>query len=669
MSEQLDPTADQWGGEILRAPIPLSRDPFVNTPLLAAGRAEGGEERFWISTWNSNVGCLGALVTEFGEARLYRFDGERFHGGFYSAALEDNDTLWLCGDLARVGRLTLSTGACEEFETGAPEALVYQGMALDRETGKLFALAYDYTAATAFSFDTRARRTAALHTGVSVDHYMRYGFPNGDGTYSFIVHCPGETMVHWDPRTETVEAVRYCDQQEGRGGGATNYVMGDERGYRYLPNFGWYDPRRRCFGAEGPRPEREMTWFARQGRRAWGVTDRGGEVEIGRWDMTSGEVRELCTIPDAHLHNMNVTSAGQVVAVNIYGEFFRFDGESGALERSRRLPTDSYGGVDCLCRIDADRLLGTPFITQRFWEVNLRTGQGYDCGRAAPGAGEVLKTWKIGGKIYMAAYTGGELVEYDPAQHPHFPENPRTVADPPGGMRPMGQAADGRHIYYSCSAEYGTLGSAVTRYDTVTGEARYARNPLPEQQVVSLCYDPATRSLLGATSMHADCQSCAPVAELCYFVRFDPDTLEVREQVAAPAGAQWAAVEGPLSDGRYLCTCALAPGGSYWDQRGLHWFALDAATLLVPPASAMVAAPDDLRMIRYAGKPGFFVLRRGQRVEVWYFQGSEGRIARVLTTEAEGWGVWVQEESVYLAGKREIVVLEGCLQGLAAGDA
>lgn len=239
-----------------------------------------------------------------------------------------------------------------------------------------------------------------------------------------------------------------------------------------------------------------MTWFARRGRRAWGTTHEHGNARVGLWDMDSGAVHDVCTVPDSQVLNMNLTESGKIVAVNIYGEFMRFDGESGALEMSRRLPTDACGAIDCLCRIDENRLLGTPFITQRFWEVDLKTGRGVDCGRAAPGCGEVLRTWKLGGKVYMAAYTGGELVEYDPAVHPHFPENPRVVAVPPHGMRPVASADDGRRIFYACSHPYGHLGSILTRYDTRTGEAVYRDDPLPEQQIHSLCYVKASRSLL-----------------------------------------------------------------------------------------------------------------------------------------------------------------------------
>jgi hypothetical protein len=122
---------------------------------------------------DSVSGTMGIVVTESGKERIYRFPS--IHSGFYSAAQEDGDTLWLCGDLSRVVRLTLSTGEIECCETGAPSALVFQGMALDQATGKLFAAAFPPPSTVAFSFDYRNRRpvkqyspsmSGALYAGV-----------------------------------------------------------------------------------------------------------------------------------------------------------------------------------------------------------------------------------------------------------------------------------------------------------------------------------------------------------------------------------------------------------------------------------------------------------------------------------------------------------------------
>ena len=649
-----------WRGKTVRVPVPKTRDPFVNTPLLPVGRDARGEERFWISTWNNNVGCLAALVTESGDYRVYRFRSPR-HGGFYSAAAEDENTLWLCGDLSRVVRLKLDTGKFEEFPTGAPSALVFSGMALDQRTGKLFAAAYPYPKCpqtTAFSFDFRAGKPVKIHDDIAAAHCMQLSFPNGDGTWSIVLQVPGQSLVRWDPVTETVTArnLEAHVDAERLAGGTAYRLIGDERGRWYFPARGWFEPKTAQFDPGGPRPQREMTWFAWRGARAWGADYVNGNIEIGVWDMATGQVRPISTIPDSQLHNVNLTASGKIVAVNMYGEFFRFDGDTGALELSKRLPTDSIGHTDRLRRIDAERLLGTPFITQRFWEVNLRTGRGADCGRAAPGAGEILLTWTMGRRIYLAAYGGGELMEYNPAQPARFPENPRVVADPPHGMRPVAGADAGRHLYYSCSSEYGTLGSVLTRYDTRTGATRYRHSPLPDQQIISLQYDKPAGCLVAGTTMHANCQSCPPTSDQSYFALIGADDLAVRRQAAAPKGTLYATVRGPMGRGRYLCLCH----GEF--EHGPRWFVLNVASFAVPALEATARMPGDTEVIGYAGRPGYFVLPVDGRIELWDMRVP--RCVRILRQPFPGVLFHVQDDSVYLIEPKTITVLEHCLRGM-----
>ena len=643
---------------LTRVPIPKVRDPFINITLTSVGPDQTVEERFWASTWNSNAGPLGLLVTESGRARVYRFG--RPHGGFYSMIQEDEDTLWLCGDLSRVLRLSLSSGKFKAFETGAPGALVFQGMAMDRETGRLFAAAYPPPSTVAFSFDFRRKRPVKVFRDICPDHYMRFSFPNGDGTWSFVMHCPGESFLRWDPRAETVDHLRYKGEldTENMSGGTTYSVLGDDQGRRYVPGRGWYEPPSRTFADQGPRPEREMTWFARRGTTAWGMVRKGADGHVGLWDMPTGKVRDLCEIPNVSLINVAASRAGKLVAVTVYGEFLRFDGKTGALEMSRRLPTDAVNHIDCLRRIDSRRLLGTPFITQRFWEVDVKTKKGTDCGRAAPGFGEVLKTWKIGNRVYMAAYTGGELVEYDPSRPPSFPENPRVVADPPGGMRPVAAADDGRCIYYACSAEYGHLGSVLTRYDTRTGTTLYRAHPLPDQQIGGLWYCRATRSLIASSAMRADCDSATPASDRCYFARIAPDTLEVIEKAPAPVGTGWTRIVGPARGGRVLCTCS----GKYGGSDSARWFVIDAKAFAVPDVSRMQALPANASQFLWAGRAGLFVMGIEGRFEVWDMEAQ--RCLRVLCRQPSAYRCEVQEGALYLIKQREILICEEFLKAI-----
>ena len=648
---------DAVSTKVLRVPIPKTRDPFVNTPLLSLGKDRRGIERFWISSWNSTVGCMGLVVDETGRHRIYRFD--RRFGGFYSAASENESTLWLCGDLGCVVWLDLRTGKFRWFETGAPYALVFQGMVLDRKTGKLFAAAFPPPRTVAFSFDFRRRKPVKVYRDPCPDNYMRFSFPNGDGTWSILFHCPGLSLVRWDPERETVDVTRLADRIDIHGpAGLLTRLIADDTGRVYFPGYGWYHPKTRRFLKTGPRPEREACWFARRGRLAFGTSGGGEETTVCAWDMKGGHVTELCTIPDTGGLGVKVAADGRIVCVNTYGVFYRFDA-SGTLEMTKTLPTDAIGRVDCVCRIDDDRLLGTPFITQRFWEANVRTKAGVDCGRAAPGGGEVLETWKIGRKVYMAAYTGGELVEYDPSVHPHFPENPRVVAKPPHGMRPVAAATDGRNIFYSCSTPYGTCGAVLTRYDTRTGHAVYAESPLPHLQIRSLCHDGKTDTLLCGSTIHSDCMSCPPVAKTCAVARVRSSDLKVMKRRRMPTGVDHVRVIGPLGRSRWLC----AAGDNAWSDAGNRTFTLDGETLAMPPQGEWRDLPDGTRHVVYSGRPGRFVVQMNDgRVELWDMRKNVRlrRLARYNDVHK----VVVQDASLYLVRRREIVILEDCLARL-----
>ena len=253
----------------LTVAIPRTRDPFVNTPLMRAGTGKDGAERFWIASCNANVGCIGVLVDELGRSRPYRFG--RPHGGFYSAVAENADTLWLCGWLDYVLRLDLRTGKTERFETGAPRALVFQGMAFDRETGKLFAAAYPMPDVAAFSFDTKARRPAALFARYAQTHYyMRASFPNGDGTWSVVVQIPGQGLLRWDPRAEDITVRTLKNEIDLHSPEAVYALIADDSGRRYFPGLGWLEPRTGEFDRKGPKPDSEARWFATAWRDGMG---------------------------------------------------------------------------------------------------------------------------------------------------------------------------------------------------------------------------------------------------------------------------------------------------------------------------------------------------------------------------------------------------------------
>jgi len=645
------PRSKSSSGSALTVSIPKTRDPFVNTWLTALAPGDDGSDRFWICSYNGNAGTTGVLVTEDGGHRLYRF-GSRF-SGFYSAVPGDANTLWLCGDLSRVVRLSLDTGRWTEHETGVERGRpVYRGMILDPKTRKLFA----YANHAAFSMDASSGRVAKSHSGIEAGHNMSYSFANGGGTWTLVTGLPGRFLLRWDPRAGTV-SVRPWTQPVRPGSQAPSGMppIRDGKGRLYLPGYGWYLPGREAFDRSGPFPEREANWFARRGELVWGAIWEQSDVDVVRWDMKHGSVQFVCKVPDCQSFNLNMTSSGKIVAVNMFGVFHRYDGASGALELSRVLPVEQVGRLDCLCRADDDHLIGTPYITQRFWRVNLRTGRGEDLGRAAPGSGEILVARKIGRKIYMAAYTGGELVEYDPAEPSRFPENPRLVAVPPGGMRPVASAVKGRVLHYACSRSYGRLGCVLTRYDTRTGQAFHVEDPVGNRQVQSLCRLPGSDALYAGTTIHGDTYKAVPVEKQATIVRFDPESLEPSEEALAPEGIEGIRLIGPLDRTRLMFIAYTA------DKREL-WGVVEASPLSPPPREALREFPVPCRPV-YAERPGHVIFIVDKRVELWDMRVPER--TRVLHRIPRGWPksylCRVQNKSVYVAFPRKVLVLEDVL--------
>ncbi len=625
--------------------IPATQDPFVNTPLIHAGfDPDTGRERFWISTWNANAGCLGALITAEGDSRVYRFQkqpGSLAGCGAYSAVLEDNDTLWLCADLNRLGRLTLSTGAVEYFDTGATSALVFAGMRYDKPGGKLCAVAMVQNAGLCgFIFDIRARKSVKLFENFTAVTLSGGGFDNNDGTYALRGVTGRSCLLRWDPKTDTLaEDIPIHEQAE-----CVNPIM-DAQNRPYLPHMGWYDAAAGRFERE-PCPQREMHWFARDGRSAYGTSATPEGAELCRWDFGDGAVTRLAFIPDGTIYGIARTRAGEFLSVGVYGRVTRLD-SNGAVLSSWQLASDAVGAVDCLIRADEHRLLGTPFITQRFWLLDTRDNRGFDAGRAAPGGGEVLRVWKLGGRVYMASYTEGILTEYDPEKLLDFPDNPRIVAQAPHGMRPVAHADDGRRLYYACNHHYGILGCVLTRYDTAGGEALYRDDPMPGQHIVSLRWDAARGLLLAGTTYVSDCQAVAPSDDLCYVAAVSPDTLEVLARAAAPRGTVRAEILCEMDGGRYLALLHRNDGRPRFYVLHADSLALEEAAYAIPQG--------EYTQVKATSQPRRFLALRGDALEVWDTSGGAPKPALRFDCpepprhifESDGYYYGVTEQRIY----------------------
>ena len=629
-----------------RAAVPKTRDPFVNTPLLSLGIDERtGRERFWISTYNQNVGPICVLVDEQGSYRMFRPGLP--HAGFYSAVMQDQHTLWLCGFTDRLVRLDLNTGAFESFDTGLPGALAFQGMIYDEPTQRIFAASY----AGGFTFDIRSQQFT-VHEKSWRARCSRFSWPNGDGTWSLMLHQPAE-VLRWDPREDSLIPSSLNEHALP----TTNRLAYVPAHGHYIPTLGWYDAQHDALSDTGPTPQREQEWFAANGEYVFGCERIGSDLQLSRWALSTGAVEPVARVPDTPPQNVTLTVRGDLAVMSMYGRFQVFDADSGALRMARQVPADSVGKIDCLRLIDRDRLIGTPFITQRFWQINLATGKGRDCGRAAPGAGQVVRTWRMNRRIYMAAYTGGELVNYDPDQRAAFPENPQVVAQHPLAMRPIASESDTQCIYYTCSRKYEHLGTVLFRYDTKMHTASWSVDPIGPRQIRSLLLDREAHELICGSSIHADMNSAEPSVDRSVLARISADGLSVRHVREMAPGIAKIDVIGWVDRDRLLCMTLKddkTTGVAVVDAQSF-----DATDTALPPSLAKALTKPS--RVAYLGRPGRFAVHVADRLELHDFRRADSRV-RVLLKGFRPGRWWFDGDTLLVPRRREVWVVRDLLR-------
>jgi len=594
---------------IKKYPVPQTKEPFVNAPLDRAGfDPVTGEERFWISTVNANVGNMGVLINASGKYRTYKLPRGTGHLGAscYSTCLLDNELMWLVSDTAEIRRLNLATGEVKDFKTGAKPGLVFVGMQYDEPTGKALFLANTNPGLQAVIYNLKTCETVKIIQDFTTSTLALGGFPNSDGTYTMRFDTVDHSLWRWDPKDDSL--VYICDLPSDQDTNIHHRISG-EHGW-YIPNFGWFDGYHKT---EEPKPETEAQWFGRNGNLAYG---RSANI-VQCWDMTTGKVTKFCDADS--IVGGAVTKDGSVITINMFGLFQKFDA-NGALQTAQWLDAKSYGVIDCMVASDNGLIIGTPFITQRFWVYDENLNKGYDAGRAAPGSGEVLRVWNLNGKIYQAVYTSGTLTEFDPNEPAYFPENPHVVAKAPTGMRPVAHTSDERCLYYACNHHYGHIGCIMTKYDTVAGKATYLDNPLDQQHIISL-YKNGNELWAGTTWM-SDCRCCNETSRESYLLKLDPETMEVLEKHQAPEGISHVNVYGTINGGLLIGF----HGES--DAKGLKYYNDEAKTF-------SDIAPIPAHHIHHTGRIGEYILLREGKIEHWIIDPETAKCVETILEDKE----------------------------------
>jgi hypothetical protein len=264
-----------------------------------------------------------------------------------------------------------------------------------------------------------------------------------------------------------------------------------------------------------------------------------------------------------------------LAGITLWGETILHDTRSGRTS-AMRLDASAPVPPHALCVIPKlNRIIGAPYISQRFWEIDTSTGAGRDLGRAALGSGQINQILfdHQTQQVLMSSYTSASIVAYRPGRPLHWGDNPRILASARADqqMRPMALAHDGRHVWMGTNPQYGLLGGALCRLDPISGELRTWRHLIRDCGINSIVIDPASRTLYFGTNIWGDCASAAPTQETAFVGAFDIDRLELQSTARPLDHTPWARVH------------VLLPGGAALISASTSLFAWNSASEHVQP--------------------------------------------------------------------------------------
>jgi len=137
---------------------------------------------------------------------------------------------------------------------------------------------------------------------------------------------------------------------------------------------------------------------------------------------------------------------------------------------------------------------GPPFGQTLFW-LDPKTKKAVNTQTISDTGGEVYDLAFVNGVTYAAAYSGGEVIRYDPRKpwDQLNQKNPKTLTTirAKGYIRPTGGIIVGpsQKLYSGWTAALGTYGGAVAITDPKNGTTELLENPLGEQQITGLATD------------------------------------------------------------------------------------------------------------------------------------------------------------------------------------
>ncbi|MBU0714386.1 MAG: hypothetical protein KJ964_03385 [Verrucomicrobia bacterium] len=215
-------------------------------------------------------------------------------------------------------------------------------------------------------------------------------------------------------------------------------------------------------------------------------------------------------------------SDGRQLVIRGQEYFIRHDGHPDSPFREIPAPRPATGIMTIISDPDGN-IWGSSAFGQTIFRYEPTTGAHWNSGAVCARGGEVYGMAFCHDRLFLAAYSGGDLVVYDPAKpwDQRGNVNPRTIGDLGGKLvRPAAKSVVGPDgaIWSGWYAKYGVYGGGLSRVDPASLEIKSWYDPIPEQSVLCLTAD--ERWLYFATSGWA-CGLPAKV-EPFYFVVWDP---------------------------------------------------------------------------------------------------------------------------------------------------
>jgi hypothetical protein len=257
-----------------------------------------------------------------------------------------------------------------------------------------------------------------------------------------------------------------------------------------------------------PLPPGEGTWtvdanltsadtlYLRRGRELWRVDAVGKLAKVYEQDLKSGAITA-------------VASDGTLLGIRGQDYLIVKPGET----KTMLLPIPVEAGPRPMHWIKPDengKLWGGPQFGQTIFSLDLADKTFANTGIVCDSGGEVYDAVFADGKVYLVAYVGGDVIEYDPARpwDQINGKNPRTIAHltTKGYIRPTGGVrlgSDGK-LYSGWMAKYGTYGGAIAITDRSSGQTNLMENPLVEQAITALDIDADAKFLFAGTGLHGN---------------------------------------------------------------------------------------------------------------------------------------------------------------------